>query len=194
MNERTIGSYNLFHDRPVTVLKQSDYLVIIPTSNNLVEVPVELSNPSNINPNGVLRAALTAYSKEYDVILLDTPPNLDRLTLNALVASDQVIIPCQCQMMALEGLQDFVKTLRRIRELNPKLQTLAVIPTMYMANRKVEQEALTTLQSQFGELCRPPVPNRVEYLKASSEQRPVSSELFDYWKELAKYTIGKAGI
>lgn len=192
VNDNTTGTYYLFKELPVAVAKQGDYLGIIPTSSNLAGVAMELNN--HINPNGILRVSLTPYSKDYDITLIDTPPNLDRFTLNALVAADYVIIPVQCQRMALEGLQDLARTISRVRGLNPQLKILAVIPTLYTANRKIEQEALANLQEQFGELCRPPLLNRVEYLRASNEQRPVSGELFDYWLDLAKFVIEKTGI
>jgi chromosome partitioning protein len=192
VNDQTRGAYNLFKDLPVTIARQNEYLAIIPTSSNLAGLTTELNN--HINPNGILRDALVTYSNDYDVILVDTPPNLDRFTLNALVAADYLIIPCTCQRMALEGLQDLFKTISRAKTMNPQLSILAVIPTLYTANRKIEQEALANLQEQFGALCQPPLLNRVEYLRASNEQRPVSGDLFDYWQNLANYVIEKAGI
>lgn len=192
VGDYTTGTYNLFKELPTAVSRQGEHLAIIPTSSNLAGLAMELN--SHINPNGILRGSLAPYSKGFDITLIDTPPNLDRFTLNALVAADYVIIPIQCQRMALEGLQDLSKTLTRVRAINPALKILAVIPTLYTANRKIEQEALANLQEQFGELCRPPLLNRVEYLRASNEQRPVSGDLFDYWLDLADYVIEKTGI
>ena len=188
--ELTSGAFDLFRNRQANVLRQGEYMAIIPTSINLAVIPMEIS--SHINPNGILKKVLAQHAKEFDVILIDTPPNLDRLTLNALTAAHYVLIPCQCQAMAIQGLQDFLNTLESVKEINEKLQILAVLPTMYTANRKIEQEALATLQEQFGELCRPPLPDRVEYLKASAEQRPVGGELADYWANLAEFVMAKA--
>lgn len=81
-----------------------------------------------------------------------------------------------------------------VREINPSLAVLVVIPTVYTANRKIEQDVLAILQNQFGEACRPPLPNQVEYLRAYAEQRPISGELADYWNDIASYIIAKAGI
>lgn len=187
------GTFSLFRaSHQAEVLRQNETLAIIPTSIKLAVVPQELSN--HINPNGVLRKALTVLQKEFDLILIDTPPNLDKLTINALVAADYVIIPCQCQVMALQGLQDFSNTLEGVREINEKLQILVVLPTMYTANRKVEQDALAILKEQFGDLCQPPLADRVEYLRASAEQRPVSNGLAGYWQELSRYIIEKAEV
>lgn len=192
VNEQTSGTYNLFMDRPVAIARKNAYLSIIPTSDNLAGVPMELND--HISPNGVIRENLPKYANNYDVVLMDTPPNLDRLTLNPLVAADYVIIPCQCQTMALEGLESLSKTLTKVRTLNPQLRILAVLPTLYNATRKSEQRVLATLQEQFGDLCRPPVPYRAEYPRANDEQRPVSGEPFEYWQELAGYVIEKTGI
>lgn len=187
----TSGAFDLFRNRPALLLRQSEYFGIIPTSINLAVIPMEISN--HINPNGILKRALAPLVKEFDFVLLDTPPNLDRLTLNALSATDYVIIPCQCQAMAIQGLQDFLNTLESVREINEHIELMAVIPTMYSASRKIEKDALASLQEQFGDLCRPPLPDRVEYLNASAEQRPVGGELAEYWTELAQFVIGKVG-
>jgi chromosome partitioning protein len=190
--ELTSGAYDLFRSHQAEVLNQDEYLSILPTSIKLAVIPMEIA--SNINPNGIIKKALARHVREFDVILIDTPPNLDRLTLNALVAADFVIIPCQCQVMALQGLQDFSDTLETVREINERLEILAVIPTMYTASRKIEQDALAILQEQFGELCRPPLPNRVEYLRASAENRPVGAEQAPYWQDLASFVIERTGV
>ena len=192
-SELDSGTFTLFKTgNKAEVLRQNDYLAIIPTSIRLATIPQEIA--SHVNPNGILRKALAPLSKEFDVMLLDTPPNLDRLTINALAAADYVIIPCQTQVMAMQGLQDFANTLEAVKELNERLAVLAVLPTMYTGNRKVEQDALAILQEQFGELCQPPLNDRVEYLKASAEQRPVGNGQAVYWQELADYVIKNGGI
>lgn len=191
--EITKGAFDLFRaNGHVEVLRQGETLGIIPTSIGLAAIPQEIAN--RVNPNGVLKKSLAPLTKQFDIILLDTPPNLDRLTINALAAADYVLIPCQCQVMALEGLQDFTNTLDSVREINEGLQILGVIPTLYTSTRKVEQDALAILQDQFGELCRPPLHDRVEYVKASAERRPVSNGEVQYWRDLAQYVITKTGI
>lgn len=191
-NELAGGTFDLFKSGKAEILRQSEYLAIIPTSIKLATIPQEIA--ASINPNGVLKKSLAPLANQFDFILLDTPPNLDRLTLNALVASDRVIVPCQCQIMALQGLQDFTNTLQMVREVNQALDIMAVIPTMYTANRRIEQDALAILQEQFGELCRPPLPDRVEYLRASAEQRPAGEGEAPYWQSLASFVIKEAGI
>jgi len=191
-NELAGGTFDLFKNGKAEILRQSETFAIIPTSIRLAPISQEIA--TNINPNGLLKKALNSIAGEFDFILLDTPPNLDRLTLNALVAAQGVIVPCQCQIMALQGLQDFINTLGMVQEINQSLKILAVIPTMYTANRKIEQDALAILQEQFGELCRPPLPDRVEYLRASAEQRPAGEAEAPYWQTLSTFVIEKAGV
>lgn len=193
LEDLTAGTYQLLNDnRQVNIYELSETLFVIPTSIRLAALSKRLFD--GVNPSGILKRNLAVLTDQYDIAILDTPPNLDRLTINALVASSHVLIPCQCQKYATDGLEDLTNTISEVRELNEKISILGVIPTMYTANRKVEQEALVSLQNTFGELCRPPVPNRVEYVKAAAEMRPVETELADYWKDLAAYTIEKTGI
>lgn len=189
----TQGTAELLSGSPTTVCDLTETLSLIPTTIKLAAQSRKLFE--GVNPSGVLKRVLTAYKGQYDIVLLDTPPNLERMAINALVAADYVIIPCQCQGYATDGLVDLTDTLSEVRqELNAGLEILAVLPTMYMANRKVEQEALATIQDTFGDLVRPPVPDRVEYVKAAIQRRPVETELATYWRELAVHIIEKLGI
>ena len=192
-NELDSGSFDLFQGKEPELLDQGDYLTIIPTSQVLADIPDKLARLNN--PSGVLKKALAPYAKSFDYILLDTPPNLGRITLNALNAADYTIIPCQCQTMSLEGLSDFLDTMEDAKELNPKLAILAVIPTMYTASRAIEKEALAVMQDQFGELCQPPTPNRVEYVNASAARRSVAKPAeAEYWQQIAEYVIEKTRV
>jgi chromosome partitioning protein len=193
-NEVTGGSYCLFENKPVEIISLSENLAILPTNIFLADVPGEIARNSKHNPTSIFKRAVKPLVADFDYVLIDTPPNLDYLTLNALVASQYVIIPCQCQLAAVQGLEHFARTLEDMAEVNPSLEVLAMIPTMYTANRKIEQDLLAVLQKDYGEKCRPPLPDRVEYLRAYAEQRPVGGELYDYWKDLAGYVIEKAGV
>ncbi len=180
------GSYSLFRGvRPQ--LFRAGNLAVIPTRLELSAVNYELA--SKVNGNSVLKKSLADYNDQFDYIILDTPPNLDHLTLNALVAARWVVIPCQCQYMALEGLSIFLDTLEEVREVNPTLQTLAVIPIAYNSSRSHEKEALEVLREKFGAVCKEPVPYRTEYPNSSAEHRPVSGEQFQYWKALAAFAV-----
>jgi len=184
------GSFSLFRGGNPQMFRAGN-LAVIPTRLELSAVNYELA--TKVSGNSVLKKALVNYSNEFDYILLDTPPNLDRLTLNALVAAHWLVIPCQCQYMALEGLSIFLDTFDEVKEVNRELEKLAVLPMAYNASRSHEKEALATLREKFGELCREPVPYRAEYLNATVEHRPVSGEQFDYWKSLAQYVMDKSG-
>jgi chromosome partitioning protein len=192
--EVTGGSYCLFENRPVEITSLSDYLAVLPTNIYLADIPGEIARNNKHGPTSIFKRAVKPLAADFDYILVDTPPNLDYLTLNALVASHYVIIPCQCQLAAVQGLEHFARTLEDMSGVNDSLEVLAMIPTMFTANRKIEQDLLAVLQKDYGEKCRPPLPDRVEYLRAYAEQRPVSGELADYWKELAGYVINKAGV
>lgn len=192
--EVTSGSYCLFENQPVEIISLSANLSILPTNINLADIPGEIARNNKHVPTSIFKRAVKPLVADFDYILVDTPPNLDYLTLNALVASNYVIIPCQCQLAAVQGLELFARTLEDLSEVNDSLEVLAMIPTMYTANRRIEQDLLAVLQKDYGEKCRPPLPDRVEYLRAYAEQKPVGGELAEYWKTLANYVIEKAGV
>jgi len=176
------GSFTLLKTGKTKLFRQGD-LAVIPTSIDLAALNLELS--ARIDSNGVLKTVLGQYQDSFDFILIDTPPSLDKLTVNALVAARLLIIPVQCQYMAMRGLQLFLDTLKEVERVNPDLTLFAVLPTMFNATRSHEKEILAILQERFGELCRVPLPYRTEYPNASAEQRPVGNGLADYWDVLA---------
>ncbi len=187
------GSYELFANKPVEILWHSENLAVLPTNINLADVSNDIVKNNKHGPTSILKRTIKPLAADFEYILIDTPPNLDYLTLNALGASQYVIIPCQCQLAAVRGLELFARTLEDLAEINDSLEVLALIPTMYTASRKIEQDILTILQNDYGDKCRPPLPDRVEYLRANAEGRAVSGDLFDYWIDLAAFVIGKGG-
>ncbi len=180
------GTFTLLKGGKTRLYRQGN-LAIIPTSIDLSALNLELS--ARIDSNGALKKALEQYSDEFDIIIIDSPPSLDKLTVNGLVAADWLIIPCQCQYMAMRGLQLFLDTLNEVKSVNTRLDILAVLPTMYNASRSHEKEVLTILQERFGPLCREPLPYRTEYPNASAEQRPVTGDNWLYWQRLATQVI-----
>ncbi len=181
------GSFTLLKTGKAKLYRQGN-LAIIPTTIDLSALNLELS--ARVDSNTVLKKALEQYADQFDVILLDTPPSLDRLTINSLVAARWLLVPCQCQYMAMRGLQLFLDTLTEIQHVNRQLEIMAVLPTMYNASRSHEKEVLAILQEKFGELCLEPVPYRTEYPNASAEQRPVTGDNFSYWQSLAARVKG----
>ncbi len=113
----------------------------------------ELSLSSMIGRERALEKALAPVKDNYNYILIDTPPSLGLLTINALVASDGVIVPVQCEYLSLRGLVQLENTLAMIREnLNPEVGIQGILPTMYDNRTLHSREAVEILQENFGEL------------------------------------------
>jgi chromosome partitioning protein len=113
----------------------------------------ELALSSLIGRERALEKALLPVKDGYDFVLIDTPPSLGLLTINALVAADGVIVPVQCEYLSLRGLVQLENTLSMIREnLNPNVEIEGILPTMYDSRTLHSREAVEILQENFGEL------------------------------------------
>ena len=113
----------------------------------------ELALSSMIGRERALEKALAAVKGEYDYVLIDTPPSLGLLTINALVASDHVIVPVQCEYFSLRGLVQLENTLAMIREnLNPSVEIMGILPTMFDRRTLHAREAVEILEENFGDL------------------------------------------
>jgi chromosome partitioning protein len=113
----------------------------------------ELALSSMIGRERALEKALAPVKDQYDYVLVDTPPSLGLLTINALVASNGVIVPVQCEYLSLRGLVQLENTLTMIREnLNPAVEIEGILPTMYDKRTLHSREAVEILQENFGEL------------------------------------------
>jgi chromosome partitioning protein len=114
---------------------------------------VEIALSSLIGRERALSKALMQVQDEYDYILIDTPPSLGLLTINALTASDAVIVPVQCEYLSLRGLAQLERTLELVREnLNPAVHIAGIVPTMYDSRTVHGREAVEVLRSSFGDL------------------------------------------
>ena len=113
----------------------------------------ELAMSATIGRERSLDKALLAVKDDYDYILIDTPPSLGLLTINALVASSGVIVPVQCEYLSLRGLVQLENTLTMIREnLNPAVKIIGILPTMFDGRTLHSREAIEILEENFGDL------------------------------------------
>lgn len=129
-------------------------LTIAPTNLDLTGVESELA--SEIGREGILRLALGELAKSAeapDVVILDCPPSLGTLSLNALVASDSVIVPLQAEFFALQGMAQLLDVLERVkRRLNPSIELVGVLVGLFTGNRNLSREVVEELRHHFGDL------------------------------------------
>jgi chromosome partitioning protein len=147
-------------------------LSLIPADRNLTGAEVELVNLPN--REGRLRDLLGPLRDRFDFILIDTPPSLGLLTLNALIAADSVLIPLNCEYFALEGLADLVATLRRVQAaMNPRLDVAGVLMTMYDERTNLGQQVAKDIRLFFKErVFETVIPRNVRLGEAPSHGLP----------------------
>ena len=145
-----------------------DQLWIIPAHKNLIGANLELVDAEAREFR--MREAITSLRDRFQFIVLDCPPALDLLTLNALVAADTVLIPMQGEYFALEGISELLDTIERIRAgLNPELGIEGVVLTMFDERTNLAQQVMTELKNFFGErLCKTTVPRNIRLAEAPS--------------------------
>ncbi len=159
----------------------------------------ELALSSLIGRERALEKALVPVKERYDWILIDTPPSLGLLTINALVASDGVIVPVQCEYLSLRGLVQLENTLTMIREnLNPNVEIQGILPTMYDGRTLHSREAVEILEESFGDLVfKTRIKKTVRYAEAPVKGVSVlkydpSGPAAEAYRELAKEVLNGA--
>jgi len=157
----------------ITQKSQVDGLEVVPADKNLAGAAIELV--SSENREYLLQAALKPLREKYQFIILDCPPALDLLTLNALVAADAVLVPIQCEYLALEGVSELLDTLMRIRRtLNPSLEIEGILLTMYDERTTLSRQVATDLRSFFGtQIFKSVIPRNVRLAEAPSFGKPI---------------------
>lgn len=147
---------------------------LAPASINLAAAEVELV--SQLAREHKLKSALAEVDKEYDIILIDNPPSLGLLTVNGLVAADAVVIPVQAEYYALEGLGQLLVTIKKVRSsLNPNLDLLGVLITMYDKRTLLSKQVEDELKKHFGgRVFDTVIPRSVRLAEAPSHGKAIS--------------------
>jgi chromosome partitioning protein len=148
---------------------------LLPGNADLTAAEVELLEKGDRERR--LRAALTYVQNDYDLIIIDCPPSLSMLTVNALAAAHGVLIPIQCEYYALEGLSALLDTIEQVRlSINPGLEIEGLLRTMYDARNNLANDVSAQLQEHFGDkLYRTIIPRNVRLAEAPSHGLPVLS-------------------
>jgi len=173
---------------------QMEGLSLIPSDKNLVGAEVELVSMDNREYR--LKQALAPHRDNYDYLILDCPPALGLLTLNALAAADSILVPIQCEYLALEGVSELLDTLMRIRRtINPNLAIEGILLTMYDERTTLSRQVASDLHSFFGaQVFKSIIPRNVRLAEAPSHGKPVMfydirSKGAESYLELAKEVI-----
>lgn len=148
-------------------------LDIVPSQRDLVGVEVEFVGESGWERR--LRDVLAQVADRYDVMLLDCPPSLGHLTVNALTAADGVLVPLQCEYFALEGISELVSTIGRIQSaLNPRLGIAGILLTMYDDRTNLSKDVAEEIRSHFAEKVYDTiVPRNIRLAEAPSHGLPI---------------------
>jgi chromosome partitioning protein len=187
----------LVHRLPITEIIHSGEVDLAVSSIDLAGAELALS--SMIGRERALEKALLPVRDEYDFIMIDTPPSLGLLTINAFVAADGVIVPVQCEYLSLRGLVQLQNTLAMVREnLTPHVEIQGILPTMYDRRTLHSREAVEILQENFGDLVfDTKIRKTIRYAEAPVKGVSVlkydpSGEAAELYRELAKEVLNGA--
>ncbi|HET9209379.1 MAG TPA: ParA family protein [Thermoanaerobaculia bacterium] len=148
-------------------------LDLVPAQRDLVGIEVELVGEPGWEQH--LKKVLAEVAGQYDTILLDCPPSLGHLTVNALVAADGVLVPLQCEYFALEGISELLATIKRVQgSLNPRLQIAGILLTMYDDRTNLSKDVAQEIRSHFaGKVYETVVPRNIRLAEAPSHGLPI---------------------
>jgi chromosome partitioning protein len=187
----------LVHKLPITEVVQHAEIDVAVSSIDLAGA--ELALASMIGRERALEKALFPVREDYDYILIDTPPSLGLLTINALVASNGVIVPVQCEYLSLRGLVQLENTLSMIREnLNPQVEIQGILATMFDRRLLHSREAVEILKENFGDLVLDTkIRKTVRYAEAPVKGQSVlkydpTGEAAAMYRDLAKEVLDGA--
>jgi chromosome partitioning protein len=172
-------------------------LFLVPATIDLAGAEIELVPAFSREMR--LRRAIGTVLSDFDFLLIDCPPSLGLLTVNALAAAQEVAVPIQCEYYALEGLGQLLNNIERVRaNLNPDLTVSTIIMTMYDARTRLAEQVVDEVRRHFGDrVCRSVVPRTVRLSEAPSFGQPIvvfdpSSRGATAYRELAKEVSGGA--
>ena len=149
-------------------------LDVLPSDVNLAGAEIELLDVPN--KESLLKLELEKVEKNYDYIIIDCPPSLSLLTINALTAADTVLVPIQCEYYALEGLNQVLKTVSLVKKkLNPQLETEGVVFTMYDARTNLSLQVVESVKSNLNQnIYKTIIPRNVRLAEAPSHGMPIN--------------------
>lgn len=149
-----------------------DYVDVLPSNINLASAEIELVDIPERTMR--LRRALAPIREDYDFIFIDCPPSLGLITLNALAASDSILVPIQCEYYALEGLSQLIATVRQVKRLyNPSIEIEGVLLTMYDSRLNLTLQAVEEVKKYFpNKVYKTVVPRNVRLSEAPSFGMP----------------------
>jgi chromosome partitioning protein len=187
----------LVHRLPIEEIIEEREIDVAVSSIDLAGAELALS--SMIGRERALEKALTSIRDKYDYILIDTPPSLGLLTINAFVAADGVIVPVQCEYLSLRGLVQLENTLTMIREnLNPRVEIQGILPTMFDKRLLHSKEAVDILTENFGDLVfNTKIRKTIRFAEAPVKGQSVMSydptgEAAALYRDLAKEVLNGA--
>jgi chromosome partitioning protein len=197
-NQRTGCVYNcLLEGLPMADLiepSQIEHVFVVPATIQLAGAEIELV--ASMSREAKLRSALQPVRADFDYIVVDCPPSLGLLTINALTAADGLIIPIQCEYYALEGLSKLMESVRLVRtHLNPSLEIVGVLMTMHDVRTKLSSQVVEEVRDFFGsEVFESVIPRTVRLSEAPSYGQPVTTfdprgKGADAYRSLAKEVI-----
>ena len=190
---RPNGCEVLLEEAPITdaIVSTEGHYDLLPGNGDLTAAELKLMDA--LAREHRLKELLTKVSADYHTILIDCPPSLHLLTLNALTAADGVLIPMQCEYFALEGLSSLLDTIKAVRHrLNPTLEIEGVLRTMYDVRNNLGNEVSAQLTQHFGDkVLRSIIPRNVRLAEAPSHGQPI--HLYDRSSRGAIAYIGLAG-
>jgi chromosome partitioning protein len=178
------------------IVQTKSGLMLLPTDISLAKGETEIM--SKVGNFYLLKEALDPVKDDYEHVLIDCPPSLGLLTINALSTADVVLIPVQCQFFALKGLAALLETIQSVQKrLNPSLRILGVLPTMAEMNTLMSQDILASLKKRFQDVpVFDPVPKSVKFAESNLAGEPIhiyagDEKLVQPYRQIVKFMTGE---